>query len=110
MRFLRRFGLLAAVAAGSAVLAGPALAARPGAGALPFTLDSTHFRVHYQSDLIVNSTYAITQTMAGDIAVLAERAYSAELADGFAAPVSDGILGGDGRIDIYVDDLTPLGN
>jgi hypothetical protein len=110
MRFLRRFALLAAMAAGSAVLAGPALGARPGPVQLPFTLDSTHFRVHYQSDLVLNSGYAITQTTAGDIATLAERAYTAELADGFPAPVSDGALGGDGRIDIYVDDLTPFGN
>lgn len=106
MRFLRRLGLLAAVAVGSAVLAGPAFGARPGG--LPFTLNSTHFAVHYQSDTA--TSYAITQTTAGDIAALAERAYNAELADGFAAPTSDGVLGGDGRIDIYVDDLTPLGN
>jgi len=106
MRFLRRLGLLAAVAVGSAVLAGPAFGARPGG--LPFTLDSTHFAVHYQSDTA--TSYAITQTTAGDIAALAERAYNAELADGFAAPVSDGVLGGDGRTDIYVDDLTPFGN
>jgi hypothetical protein len=109
MRILRRFGLLAAVAAGAAVLAGPAFGARPGAGQLPFTLASTHFLVHYESDT-QNTGNAITQTMAGDIAALAERAYTAELADGFAAPVSDGVLGGDGRIDIYVDDLTPLGS
>src|SRR4051812_45883358 len=110
MRFLRRFALLAAVAAGFAVLAGAPFGARPGPVQFPFTLDSTHFRVHYQSDLVLNSGYAITQTTAGDIATLAERAYAAELADGFPAPVSDGLLGGDGRIDIYVDDLTLFGN
>ena len=54
------------------------------------------------------TTWAITQTQAGDIAAYAERAYAAELADGYAAPLSDGGLGGDGRIDIYVTDLTPL--
>jgi hypothetical protein len=106
MRFLRRLGLLAVVAVGSAVLAGPAFGARPAG--FPFTLDSTHFAVHYQSD--TTTSYAITQTTAGDIAALAERAYNAELADGFSAPVSDAGLGGDNRIDIYVDDLTPLGN
>lgn len=108
MRFLRRVGLLAAVAAGSAVLAGPAFGARPTALQLPFTLGTTHFLVHYQSD-DVTTGYAITQTQAGDIAALAERAYSAELADGFSAPVSDGGLGGDNRIDIYVVDLSALG-
>jgi hypothetical protein len=107
MRLLRHFGLLVVLAAGSAVLAGPAFGARPAA--LPSTLGSTHFLVHYQSDLINNPTYAITQTMAGDIAALAERAYSSELADGYPAPVTDGALGGDGRIDIYVQDLSASG-
>ena len=79
--------LLAAVAVGSAVLAGPAFGAPPSVIAVPFTLGSTHFLVHYQSDLINNPSYAITQTMAGDIAALAERAYNAELADGYPAPL-----------------------
>jgi len=104
MRSLRRFGLLCAVAAGSAVLAGPAFAARPGALLLPFTIQTPHFVVHYQSDLVNHAQFAITQTMAGDVAALAERAYTAEIADGFPVPPSDGVLGGDGRIDIYVDD------
>src|SRR5690242_5592128 len=108
MRFLRRIGLLAAVAAGAAVLAGPALAARPTTGPpgqYPFALSTPHFVVHYQS----TASGAITQTTAGDIAALAERAYAAETADGFPAPVSDGALGGDGRIDIYVADLSGTG-
>ena len=103
MRYLRRFVLLAAVAVGSAVLAGPAFGARP---ALPFTLSTPHFVVHYQSDTINFPTWAITQTTAGDIAAMAERAYTAEVADGFPAPLGDGVLGGDSRIDIYVADLT----
>jgi hypothetical protein len=96
MRFLRRFVLLAAVAAGSAVLAGPALA---------FTINTPHFVVHYQSDLSDPATapYAITQTTAGDIAALAERAYNAEVVvDGFPAPMDDG----DGKTDIFVVDLS----
>lgn len=98
MRTLRRFGLLAAVAAGSAVLAGPALAARPSPDP-PFTLDSAHFRVHYQS----SAGGAITQTTAGDVAALAERAYAFEIADGFPAPLSDGNAGGGNNlIDLYV--------
>ena len=104
MRSLRRFGLLCAVAAGSAVLAGPAFAARPGALAYPFTIQTPHFVVHYQSDLL-SGLPAITQTTAGDVAALAERAYKSEITDdGFPVPPSDGVLGGDGRIDIYVDD------
>src|SRR6266576_5694475 len=102
MRCLRRFVLLAAVAVGSAVLAGPAFGARP---VLPFTLDTPHFVVHYQSDLQSPGTpsWAITQTTAGDIGAVAERAYNAEIVtDGFPAPVDDG----DGKTDIYVADLS----
>src|SRR5437588_8769601 len=104
MRFLRRLGLLALLAVSSAALAGPAFGARPGPGTLPSTVGTPHFLVHYQSDLVNFPTFAITQTTAGDIAALAERAYNAELADGFPAPLSDGGLGGDVRTDIYVDD------
>ena len=103
MRSFRRLGLLFAVAACSAVLAGPALGARPGAVALPFTISTAHFVVHYQSDLVTSAAYAITQTTAGDVAATAERAYAAELADGYPAPLSDGALGGDAKTDIYVD-------
>ena len=65
-----------------------------------FTLGTTHFIVHYQSD--TTSTDGITQTQAGDVAALAERAYSIETGDGYPAPPSDAPHGGDGRIDIYV--------
>jgi hypothetical protein len=103
MRSLRRFGLLFAVAAGSAVLAGPAFGARPGALAYPLTIQTPHFVVHYQSDLL-SGLPAITQTTAGDVAAIAERAYKSEIVDdGFPVPPSDGVLGGDGRIDVYVD-------
>jgi hypothetical protein len=105
MRFLRRSSLLVLTAVGSAVLAGPAFGARPTPVELPFTLGTAHFLVHYQSDLINFPDYAITQTQAGDIAALAERAYTAELADGYPAPPSDGALGGDARTDLYVTKL-----
>jgi len=106
---LRRLALLASVGVGSAVLAGPAFGARPTPVELPFTIATPHFVVHFQSDKVNSPTYAITQTTAGDIAAGAERAYSAELADGYAAPVADGALGGDARLDIYVMDLTASG-
>ena len=106
MVLLRRLALLVSVGVGSAVLAGPALAAFPRPAGLPDTLGSTHFLVHYQSDPVSN--YKISQTQAGDVAALAERAYTAELADGYPAPLSDGILGGDSRIDIYVEDLSVI--
>src|SRR4029077_7041781 len=76
------------------------------AGPLPLQVDSTNFRVHYQSDAVNLSTYAITATEAGDIAALAERALAAETAAGDPMPPSDGVLGGDGRIDIYVEDFS----
>lgn len=71
-----------------------------------------HFIVHYQSDLAKRD--AITETQAGDIGALAERAYAAELADGYPSPLSDGTLGNEpgdsgSRIDIYVDDLGTTG-
>ncbi len=101
MSCFRRLLLLAAVASGFAVLSGPALGAHV---VTPLFLDSVNFRVHYQTD--TSTTWAATQTQAGDIAARAERALAAELADGYPRPLSDGVLGGDGRIDIYVDDLS----
>src|SRR5205823_9205352 len=104
MLVLRRLALLASVGVGAAVLAGPAFGAFARPLGLPNTVGSAHFLVHYQSD--PQTAFAITQTQAGDVAALAERAYAAELADGYAAPLSDGILGGDSRTDIYVGDLS----
>jgi hypothetical protein len=110
MPLLHRFLLLAVVtAAGFVAFSGSAFAAFSRDGSLPFTLDSTNFRVHYHSDKDPAAPIsAITETEAGDIAALAERALTAELADGFARPLSDGGLGGDGRIDIYIEDYTTL--
>ena len=65
------------------------------------TVGSPHFLVHY----VTFGGGAITETEAGDVAARAERAYEAELAEGYAPPVSDGTAGGDSRIDIYVDVL-----
>jgi hypothetical protein len=110
MRSLRRFVLLAAVAVGSAVLAGPALATAPDPS-LTHQVGSTHFLVHFTTDLPIR-TFAITATQAGDIAAFAERAYSAETADGYAAPKTDlgvGPGGGDGRVDIYVQAIAAQG-
>jgi hypothetical protein len=64
-----------------------------------FTLGTTHFLVHYLS---ANSNSGITETTAGDVAALAERAYTAELAAGYPTPPSDGSRGSDSRTDIYV--------
>jgi hypothetical protein len=104
MLALRRLALLASVGVGAAVLAGPAFGAFARPGGLPDTLGTTHFLVHYESDPA--TTAKITQTQAGDVAALAERAYAAELADGYPAPLSDAGFSPDARIDIYVADLT----
>jgi hypothetical protein len=111
MRFLRKLVLLAAVGVGSAVLAGPAFATPPDPS-LAYAVGSTHFVVHFTTDSINSQTFAITATQAGDIAALAERAYTAETADGYAAPPSDiglGLGGADNRIDIYVQSLVSIG-
>ena len=71
-----------------------------------YAVGSAHFLVHYTSD---PTGPAITQTMAGDVAALAARAYAAELADEYPAPMSDGALGGDARTDLYVVDLSGTG-
>jgi hypothetical protein len=110
MRFLRRLGLVAVLAAGSAVLASPASATAPDPS-LIHQLGSTHFLVHFTTDN-TNNAFAITATDAGDIAAMAERAYTAEVADGYAAPPSDlgvGPGGADGRIDIYVQGIAAQG-
>ena len=107
MRHLTRLSLLAAVVLGAAAFTSPAFGARPSAMQLPNTIGTAHFLVHFQSAAAVPG--AITLTQAGDIASIAERAYSAEVADGYPTPPSDGALGGDGRIDIYVDDLSGTG-
>jgi hypothetical protein len=110
MPFFRRFALLVTVAAGFAVLSSPAFASSPRDLTLPQVLDSTNFRVHYQSDHISFPTWSITETQAGDVAAMAERALALDIAAGYPRPLSDGALGGDGRIDIYVRDFFPLNN
>jgi hypothetical protein len=99
MPVLRRLGLLCVTFAGAAVLASPALAARPSALTLPNTVGTTHFLVHFQSGAAPG---AATQTEAGWVAAEAERAYTAELADGYPAPLSDVAVDGDPRTDIFI--------
>lgn len=83
-----------------ALSAAPALAARPSG--YPTTLSTAHFVVHYTTDPDPSVKEHITGTMAGDVAALAERAYSLEVGSwGYPAPLDDG----DGRSDIYVVDL-----
>src|SRR4051812_14694047 len=92
------------VAAAACVFAGifgaSAFGARPGP--YPHTVTSQHFVVHYSSDPL-DPAYA-TQTDASKLAALADRAYATELSWGVRAPVDDG----DGKVDIYIADLSAL--
>jgi hypothetical protein len=121
MAVLRRVLVLAALVVGAAVLASPGFSAgvpyskrgidNTGTLCPPpdvFTLGSQHFLVHYMSDIgpgTCDAKKAITETTAGDVLGYAEQAYAAEVGTyGYPAPPSDGGLGGDNRIDIYVVD------
>lgn len=84
---LRRF-LPAAVLV--AALFPSAALARPTDPTLTAQQTSAHFAVHYAPSL--------GDTAAQSVLATAERAYAAELALGFPAPLDDG----DGRIDIYI--------
>lgn len=102
MSHLRRLTLLGIAGLGAAVLAGPALAARP---ALPKTVTTTHFVVHYSTA----GASPISFAQASDVAAIAERVYAAELADGYPAPASDVLVDGDPHIDIFVDTASVSG-
>src|SRR3954447_23057760 len=92
------------VAAAACVLAGifgaPAFGARPGP--YPHSVTSQHFVVHYTSDPVAPA-YA-TQDDASKLATLADRAYATEVGGGLRPPADDG----DGKVDIYIADLSAL--
>lgn len=99
---VRRLSTLAAVAALAGVFSATSFAARPGG--LPRSVSSAHFVVHYTSD--PDDPAYTTQTKAADLAALGERAYATYQAWGFATPADDG----DGKVDVYVADLSGLAN
>jgi hypothetical protein len=128
MAVLRRLFVLSAVMAGAAVLAAPGFSLSPvydyrgddntgtgcptdAGGGYPFKLGSAHFLVHYMSDISSSSCdtrKAITEKRAGDVLGYAEQSYDAEVGTyGYPAPLSDGVLGGDNRLDIYIVDNSP---
>jgi hypothetical protein len=96
---LRRALIVAAVCAVAGLLGTPANAARP---ALPHSVSTTHFVVHYTSDPTDDSYANAPQALA--LASDAEHAYAAETGWGFSAPLDDG----DGKVDIYLLDLSSL--
>ena len=103
-RLSRTCGLITLVGFVCAFSASPAAARN-----FPYldeTMTSTHFAIHYtaslddtDSDPTTTNTFA--QQSAGDLLVLAEKAYAGLTALGYAPPVDDG----DGRIDVFVKDL-----
>jgi hypothetical protein len=96
-RLLLVVGLLAVTALG---LGTGTAAARP----LGYndTLTSDHFVIHYTGDL--TALDRITAQTAGNVAQIAEQAYSALITSyGYPAPLDDG----DGKIDIFVLDIGP---
>jgi hypothetical protein len=100
MTFTRALGVTLIVAFAAGVLAGAAPAARP---VTDHQLVTPHFVVSYDTDPLQPGTYT-TETQAGDIAAYAERMYSVLTSWGYAAPPPDS----DGKIDIYITDLSVL--
>ena len=101
LRFRRlALGLGALVAATLAI-------AVPGAVADSFpvngivTVDSTHFRIHFQANY--GDPAFLSSARANDVLGFAERAYSAYTSLGYAAPVDDG--DGNGKIELFVEVL-----
>jgi hypothetical protein len=97
---VRRLLTVAAVLACAGVLSAPSFGARPGG--LPHSVSSAHFVVHYTSD--PDDEAYTTQTKAADLAALGERAYAAFKSWGFSTPADDG----DGKVDVYIADLSGL--
>src|SRR4051794_38944303 len=105
-RAFRRI-LLALVAATVFAPGAWAYAPAPQRPALPLAVGTANVLVHYTADPDVEGH--ITQTAAADLASRVEKAYSTITSWGFGAPVADGGLGGDNRVDIYVVDMTDHG-
>lgn len=100
MRLLARVGLLTALL--TALLAQPAQARILG---LPETLTTSHFQIHYDGSPAPPGTGVLHQ-QASDLAANLESAYTTFVTDwGYPAPLDDG----DGKIDVYVADLTTFG-
>jgi hypothetical protein len=106
MAVLRRLGLVLIVLAclagfaSSRALAIPLPSCTP---ALPQTIASAHFRVSYSDDPQVAGF--LTQVQAGTVLAAAERSYASYVSSGFPTPA----VGGSGKTELYVMDLTPYG-
>lgn len=85
----------------AAFAASPAAASRPVG--YPELITTQHFQIHYIGDS-GNPNRILTQT-AGDLAALAEQAYSTVTGWGYPPPLDDG----DGKSDVWVRDLSTSG-
>lgn len=74
--------------------------------ALPEQLTTTHFVVHYDGAPVDPDAKKVLHQDAADLAGLLEQAYTHFVTNlGYPAPLDDG----DGRIDVYVTDLSSIG-
>lgn len=104
----RRSLLVALICLCAGLAAAPAGAVRPLAGPLtayPEVLTTEHFEIHYTGELADPPNLdRIVQQDAGELAANAERAYATIVgAWGYPAPLNDG----DGKVDIWVQNLNP---
>lgn len=102
---MRGILLLALAFACAGYAAAPADAVRPVG--YPETLTTEHFQIHYTGELVTPpNTDRIIHQQAGELAAHAEAAYATVVTSwGYPAPPDDG----DGRIDVWVQDLSALG-
>ncbi len=68
--------------------------------ALPQMVQNAHFQIYYSDDPTVSGH--ITQTQAGTVLAAAERSYASYTAAGFTTPA----VGGSGKTELYIMDLT----
>lgn len=86
----------------AAFAASPAAASRPVG--YPELITTQHFQIHYIGDS--GNPNRILHQKAGDLAALAEQAYSTITGWGYPPPLDDG----DGKIDVWVQDLSSSGS
>ncbi len=76
--------------------------ARPWSGIGPKRINSTHFRIHFDT----TGTHATTRAYAESTSVYAETSWARASRLGWLMPPPDNVRGGDSRYDIYIINLT----
>ncbi len=74
---------------------------RPWGGIGPKVINSTHFRIHFDT----TGTHATTRAYAESVKVYAETSWARASRLGWVMPPPDNNRGGDNRYDIYIQDL-----